>query len=96
MDICGSIVWFQFNTLVVHLICFSKLLLISQSLETNSCMCYCTFSIYLTCFSYITQTVKQRRWKCLNVYLSIKSITLSTLGEPSDDVLKAVDGDLDL
>lgn len=31
--ICCSVVWFQFNTLVVHFISFPKLLLISQSLK---------------------------------------------------------------
>lgn len=35
VDICCSIVWFQFNTLVVHFIGFSKLLLISQSLRST-------------------------------------------------------------
>lgn len=36
VNICGGIVWLQFNTPIIHLVGLSKLLLICQSLKKNS------------------------------------------------------------
>lgn len=58
VNICGGIVWLQFNTPIIHLVCLSKLLLICQSLKKNS-MCSqlrrlkhsCVCPVYCYCYS---------------------------------------------
>ena len=57
VDICRSVIWFQIDTLVVHLVGFAKLLLVGQGLK--SCI-----APHLITSQIAKCTAKKKRDKC--------------------------------
>lgn len=98
MNVGGGVVGFQLDTLVVHLVCLPKLLLVSQGLKIKGALrrtLHVVVGQNQTSCCCSVQRLQQRQ-TFVFLHLSVKSVALCALGEPPDDVLKAVHGRLHL
>lgn len=98
MNVGGGVVGFQLDTLVIHLVCLPKLLLVSQGLKIKGALRRTLYVVLGQNQTFCCCSVQrlQQRQTFLFLHLSVKSVALCALGEPPDDVLKAVHGRLHL